>query len=231
MSGIAVVGAAGGVGTTLLAAALALAAADAPGDAPVRVLGLDAHGGGPHALWGVHPQRTVDDLLPVRGEVTPAHVQQVLHRHEAGPELVVGPCTPLADALWGGSDAGGLAAALTAHGLWVADLGRGGSALQRAVLSVARDVVVVTCASPGAAATAAALAGDLPAGCRLTLALVRRRDEPLSVRAMRRLVGHDPLEVPWDRAGAERCAAGASPGRRGLWAAVAMMRNQAGVDA
>ena len=40
------------------------------------------------------------------------------------------------------------------------------------------------------------------------VALVRQRDESMSLRAMRRLMGRDIVEVPWDRAGAERCVGG-----------------------
>lgn len=227
MPGIAVVGVAGGVGTTLLTAALALTARDDG----IRVLGIDCHGGGPHALWGVEPERTVDNLLPVRPEVDAAHVHQVAHRHAGRMELVAGPGNPAAAAEWVPADAERLAAALAGDANWIADLGRGGHPVQGAMLARARDVVVVTCASPAAAAAARHLLDALPPGCQPVVALVRRRDESLSARSVRRLIGHEVVEIPWDRSGAEQCATAASPGRRGLWGAIGHLRHAVGADA
>lgn len=214
MPGMAVIGCAGGVGTTVLAAALALAS----GDTPVRVLGLDAHGGGPHDLWGMRPDRGVDDLVAVRGEVDEAHVAHVVHRHRGRLEVVMGPGDAMSTAAWQ-PHADRLAAALVPAGGWVADLGRGDHCLGRSVTARAACVVLVTAASPASVAACRQHLDTLAHARPVLVAMLRRHDESLSARAARRLLGHDIVELPWDRSGVERCAA-AEPGRRGMWKAV-----------
>ncbi len=215
--GIIVVGAVGGCGTTTLAAALALAQADGG----IRVLGLDGHGGGPGVLWGMSPDRTVDDLDAVRSEVDGGHAEQIIHRQAGGIEVVIGP-RPGRSSPWSGGDADRLAAALVPDGPWVADCGRGGHDLARAMARHASLVVVM---SPRTVAGATAC-GEVVTMCdapRVLVAITGIPGEPdLSGRAFRRLMSTRMcVDVPTDPRGAQRVAAAVMPtGRRGIALAV-----------
>jgi hypothetical protein len=210
--GIAVMGAAGGCGTTTIAAAIA-----AWGDAGIcRVLGLDGHGGGPHAVWGVRVERGVDDLDAVRAEVDSAHVEHIAHRGMGGWDLVAGPGSAAAYARWEGDVTPRLVDAMVPPGPWVADLGRGDHRLAECVLGHASGVVVMTPCSLDGAEACRHLLPRVSAPRVLVAALARPGEDHVSPRAIRRLVPtHTVVEVPWDRRGVVRLASGAT-GRRGL---------------
>jgi hypothetical protein len=215
-TGIAVVGATGGCGTTTMAAAIT-----AWGGAGIcRVLGLDGHGGGPHTLWGVRVERGVDHLDAVRAEVDAGHVQHIAHKGMAEWDLVAGPESAMTYAGWGGDLAPRLVAAMVPQGPWVADLGRGDHQLAECVVKHASGVVVMTPCSLDGAEACRHLLPHISAPRVLVAAVARPGEHHVSRRAIRRLVpGHTVMEVPWDRRGVGRLASGAT-GRRGLQSCV-----------
>ena len=93
-----VVGAAGGVGATLVACGLALAAATA--GRPVALAELDLERGDIAGAWGVPPQRTIDDLTTVIDELMPSHVEMVCHPHASGVWLLLAPRRASASTCW-----------------------------------------------------------------------------------------------------------------------------------
>lgn len=192
--GIAVLGAVGGCGTTALVVALAVSAPEGP----LRVLALDGHGGGPHRVWGLAPERTVDDLQAVRDEVGVSHVEHILHRQAGGREVLVGPMDGAGVAWWSGDAADRLARAITPAFPWLADLGRGDHAIARAVIAHASgSIIVAPCTVSGAEAVRRL--HDAVAGQSLVVGLTERPGaEAISFRAFRRLVGGvTVVEVPW----------------------------------
>lgn len=93
-----VLGAAGGVGATLVACGLALAAAAA--GRPVALTELDLERGDIAGAWGVPPERTIDDLTSVIDELMPSHVEMVCHPHESGVWLLLAPRRASASTWW-----------------------------------------------------------------------------------------------------------------------------------
>lgn len=217
--GIAVVGAAGGCGTTVMTAALA-----AWGGMGVRrVLSLDGLGGGPHALWGVQVERAVDHLDAVRAEVLPRHVQQIAHRGMGVWDIVAGPDAAAGYRPWAEDHARRLAGALTEVTPWVADLGRGQYDIGQTVLTRATGAIIMAPRSLEGADACQRLLSHLPSVPVVVGAVARPGEDAVSARSMRRLVrGPDIVEVPWDRR-AVRALARVAPGRRGLAACAGRM--------
>lgn len=172
MSGIVVMGATGGCGTTTIACALALRLS---GGSRVPVL-IDAgvHGGGPAAAWGLAPARALDDLLPLGHDITAAHVEHVLHRHARGVDVIGGCASPVGAMAWTGPAATALAGHVADRGAWVADAGFADAPVAVALLARARRTVLVV---PRTAQGAA----------RARMALERVGDRPLAIVA-----GHVP---------------------------------------
>jgi pilus assembly protein CpaE len=93
-----VLGAAGGVGATLVTCGLALAAAAA--GRPVALAELDLERGDIAGAWGVPPERTIDDLTTVIDELMPSHVEMVCHPHASGVWLLLAPRRASASTWW-----------------------------------------------------------------------------------------------------------------------------------
>lgn len=147
MSGrcIAVVGACGGAGSSLVAGALALVGVRrGPG---VHLIDLDLERGDLAGDWDAPDERSVADLLPVTAELRPAHVRHVRHGHASGVELVASPCEPGAADGWSAECVARLVAAVRAEGDCVVDLGSGLSVVAGALAEVADVVLVVAPAS------------------------------------------------------------------------------------
>lgn len=201
-AGIAVLGAAGGCGTTTVAAALAHCAPAGQ----LRVLALDGHGGGPHRTWGLAPERTVDDLRPVRHEVDASHVERILHRRGDGHEVIVGPADGIGMAAWADGDAERLVAACIPAFAWVADLGRGDHAVGRAVVARAAGVAIVSPCTVAAAGVVHEIVGAVPTSHTAVIVSQGPGGDCISPRAFRRLVGgSEVVDMSWH----------ASQGRRG----------------
>jgi len=210
--GIAVVGATGGCGTTTMTAALAVWGLAGTR----RVLSLDGHGGGPHALWGVPVARGVDHLDAVRAEVDAGHVKHIAHRGMGEWDLIAGPGTAMAYAAWPEHLARRLANALVPTGPWLADLGRGDHVLAEGIVTHAAGVVVMTPRSLGGAEACRTVLDALPDVRAVVGAVPRPGEDHMSSGALRRLLhGASIVEVPWDRRGVRSLVAGAG-GRRGL---------------
>ena len=216
-TGIAVLGATGGCGTTTMTAALAAWS----GMGARRVLSLDGLGGGPHVLWGVQVERAIDHLDAVRAEVAPRHVQQIAHQGMGEWDIVAGPDAAAGYRPWADDHASRLADALAEVTPWVADLGRGQHDIGQQVLTRATGVVIMVPRSLEGADACQRLLPHLPAVPVVVGAVARPGEDAVSARSMRRLVrGPDIVEVPWDRR-AVRALATVAPGRRGLAASVA----------
>ena len=93
-----VLGAAGGVGATLVASGLALVAAHS--GRPVALVELDLERGDIAGGWGVPPERTIDDLTSVIDELMPSHVEMVCHPHTSGVLLLLSPRRASASTWW-----------------------------------------------------------------------------------------------------------------------------------
>jgi len=214
------IGATGGCGATTLACAVALGRAQA-GEA-VLVVDLDAHGGGPSALWGIPATRALDDLHDLGDGLGPDHLGHLVHRHPAGIDVMAGARTPAALIHWSAAPADAFATHVTTRSSWVADAGRGDTVLAAALTARADLVVVVAPRTVHGTARAVAVlregqwrraacvASHLPAG------------ERVSDRTLSRAIGLDVIaSVPCDDRAASRVAA-AQPARgRGLARAVA----------
>lgn len=213
MSGVVVMGAAGGCGTTTLACALALRMAPS-GSAPLLV-DAGMHGAGPAALWGLDPARALDDLLPLGEGVTAGHVDQVVHHHSCGVDVIAGSAGPASAAMWHGPRAQAVAGHVAARGGWVADAGLGDAPLARVLARQAtRLVLVVPSTVQGAARAARALpALEQPA---VVVASALPGGDPLAARAMRAAMrGRAVVPLDRDDRGARDVSEGRLPrGRR-----------------
>ena len=213
MSGIAVMGAAGGCGTTTLACALALRMASS-GGAPLLV-DAGMHGAGPAALWGLEPARSLDDLLPLDEGVTARHVDQVMHHHACGVDVIAGSTGPASAAMWADPRSDALAAHVAARAGWVADAGLGDAPLGMALARrAALLVLVVPSTVHGAARAARAMPGLGTAAVVVASALPG--GDPLAARAMRAAMGgRSVVALDRDDRGARDVAEGRAPrGRR-----------------
>ncbi|MBL6633402.1 MAG: hypothetical protein ISP32_03285 [Thermoleophilia bacterium] len=225
MSGIVVMGAAGGCGTTTLACALALHMAP-PGGSPLLV-DAGMHGAGPAALWGLDPARALDDLLPLGDGVTAGHVDQVVHHHACGVDVIAGSTGPAGAALWHGPRAQAVAAHVAARGEWVADAGQGDAPLAQVLVRQAtRLVLVVPATVQGAARAARGLpALEQPA---VLVASALPGGDALAARAMRAAMGgRAVVALDRDDRGARDVAEGRLPRGRRMARAVDAVLEQA----
>lgn len=230
MSGVVVIGAAGGCGTTTLACALALARSQS--GEQVLLVDLDPHGGGPTALWGVPVTRSLDDAGALGSALGPDHLEHLVHRHATGIDVMAGAREPLALVGWSAAAVDAVAQYVVSRPSWVVDAGRGDTALAMALLSRA-DLAVVLVPRTGHGArrashaaravqawaaqgrTAVAVATELPAG------------ERVPQRALERALGLEMVAtVPRDDRAAARVA-DAHPARgRGLARSVAAVEGR-----
>lgn len=86
---VLVLAAGGGAGASLLAGAIALAWARS--GRPTRLIELDLERGDLAGAWELPSERTLDDLVPVAGELAGVHLRQAVHVHASGLELLLGP--------------------------------------------------------------------------------------------------------------------------------------------
>lgn len=151
-----VLGAAGGVGATLVACGLALAAAAA--GRPVALAELDLERGDIAGAWGVPPARTIDDLTTVIDELMPSHVEMVCHPHESGVWLLLAPRRASASTWWDESATGLLLRSTRMLGDVVVDAGASlGPHVQEACRQADRIVLVSPPTVAGARRTRALL--------------------------------------------------------------------------
>ncbi|MFZ0039831.1 MAG: AAA family ATPase, partial [Solirubrobacteraceae bacterium] len=87
---IAIVGAKGGVGTTTVAAHLALAAREL-GDVSVSLVEYDLQAGDLRAFLDLPYRRSAVDLVPVAEELTTRHLQESMYTHPSGMRVLLGP--------------------------------------------------------------------------------------------------------------------------------------------
>jgi hypothetical protein len=220
VSGIVVIGATGGCGATTLACGVALERAQAA--EPVLVVDLDAHGGGPSALWGIPATRALDDLRDLGDGLGPDHLAHLVHRHPTGIDVMAGARTPAALTHWSAVPADAFAAHVAARSCWVADAGRGDTALAAALAARADLVVIVAPRTVHGAARAVAAMGEGHWRRAACLASHLPAGERVSERTLSRALGLDVIATaPCDDRAAARVAA-AQPARgRGLARAVA----------
>jgi hypothetical protein len=229
VSGIVVWGAAGGVGTTTLACALALSMAtgDDATDPPMLV-DADAHGGGPLALWGIRAERGLDDLAALGSDLAADHVARVRHRHPGGVDVMGGHAPPVGAGTWTPDAARVLADIIAARDAWVVDAGRGDDVLVAALAARAGTTAMLVPRSldgvqrareradrRGMAAPSVLVISD---GCGADL---------LGMRAARRALA-DPSAIALrrDARAADLVRAGQRPRGRGLAACVAALRER-----
>ncbi len=218
---VIVTGAAGGVGTSLVASGIALGLADS--GEPVGLIDLAGDLAG---AWRVPPDRTIDDLLPVIDELEPRHIELVAHRHPSSVALMLGAPAGVTGDGWSRQAAARLLECAATLGMLVIDAGSAvGEPAQEACTS-GRVVVVAAKTIAGARSVRARLDG-LRSACRAgePLLVVNRgvgRDH-LSTRAFARAVGY-PVAVELGRfdRDADDLGAGRWPGgrRRSLTTAI-----------
>ncbi len=210
---VVVIGAAGGVGTSVVAGGIALALADSGEPAGLLDLVGDLAG-----AWRVPPDRTIDDLLPVIDELEPRHVQLVAHRHPSNVALMLGRPAGVSGDGWGRQAAARLLDCAATLGVLVVDAGNAVGPSAQEACTHGRVVVVA----------AKTIAGARSARVRLDgLRSASRAGEPLlvvnggvgrdhlSTRAFSRAVGY-PVAVELGRGDrdADDLGAGRWPGRR-----------------
>ncbi len=227
--GVAVIGACGGCGTSLVAGALALSWQRGHGGA--WLIELDGGCGDLGEAWDLPGDRTLHDLVGVAGEMTAVHLRAAAQHHASGlMAIVAAPDRGAGD--WGSAMSARLVerAADAAEGRCVIDAG---SVLGPAAMgAVARARSVVLVCPPRisgvrrAVGVLAALAREgLDGGCGLVVGGTPGRAE-IGTRALARVVGRDVIaELPWSAREAAELGAGRWPRgrRRGLATAMATL--------
>ena len=235
MSGIVVMGAAGGCGTTTFACALALALAG-EGES-VLMIDLDAHGGGPSALWGIPATRVLDDIHALGDGIAPEHLDHLVHRHPSGIDVMAGARAPQAVTAWAPAAAAALTAHVTARGSWLVDAGRGDTGVAAALVARAGLAVVLVPRTVHGANRAARMLdrdgtgnGNASGGSEaprraVVVATELPGGEGIPERALARATGHEVIAgAPRDDRAAARVASAQAARGRGLARAVACVR-------
>ncbi len=225
---VLVVGVAGGLGTTTLAAGLALAAAR--DGVAVSLLDLDFECGATHACWNVPRQRTTGDLVPVLAELRPEHLDVIAHRHESGVDLLMSPATPGAATPWQAAQVVDLVRCAALRGMLVVDAGRAYGVHVDAVAELAGRVIVVTPATVSGM-TGVTAARERMWGRPMSIALSPLRPAEMSARSFARGCGASIVtSIPRSTREAGELAAGRWParGRRRLMNTVAALAGTSG---
>lgn len=199
---VAVAGARGGAGTTLVAAALASALGDA------LVLDLDVFGAGQRGLAPEEPIRTIEDLRPSLADCARDALEAAVAPHAGGSRALhaVPGSAPLAPPA-----VHGLLRAARGLARWViVDHGRAADPGALAGLAAADERVVVLANDVASIRGARALA-DRTGPCRFAVRRARRAGVPF--RDIAAAVGSQPFAVPEDRALARAADLGALPSR------------------
>jgi pilus assembly protein CpaE len=188
---IAVLGARGGAGTTFLVTHLAAAFATL-GRRPA-VVDLDVASADVTAACGVDSEagpRTVEDLVAVRDELSPDHLENALVRHAAGFAALLAPRST-ADDPGTGLYAGAIALLAASYDPVLLHLPRGHQPAARAGLDIADAILLVTTLDLfslyGARRTLARLGPEQAAKCRLVVNRATR--SAVTVRDIERVVG------------------------------------------
>jgi pilus assembly protein CpaE len=205
---VAVLGACGGAGGSLVAAALAvLASAGRPG---VVLVDLD-RGGGHAAMFATSRTRGADDLVAVGDGLSADHVRAAGYPHPSGAAVVAAPVVS------GGGERARLAARLAALDdapAMVLDLGSGPGAA-RAVPPGVPLLVVAGRDVSGVRAAAALLTPLADAASLRVVANEGGRRPDMSVRALARATGHPvAVELPRSDREALRLGVGIVPESR-----------------
>jgi MinD-like ATPase involved in chromosome partitioning or flagellar assembly len=215
MSGMVVIGAAGGCGVTTTACALALLLADR-GVNPLLV-DADLHGGGPASMWSLDAARGLDDLRALGHEVGADHVAHLVHRHACGVDLMAGCSSASSPVAHDPVPCEAVAAHAASRACWVADCGRGDSALAAALMARAGIVVALVPCTMHGAARGGAWASHLD-GPRVSGAMARWvAGEQVPERVLLRALGWpDAIVLGRDDRAARDVAAARAPRGRGL---------------
>lgn len=219
MSGVVVIGAAGGCGTTTFACALALARRRS--GEQVLLVDLDPHGGGPSALWGVPLTRSLDDACALGSELDPDHLAHLIHRHATGIDVMAGAREPLALSGWSTQAVEVVSDYVASRPSWVVDAGRGDTALAQALLRAADRVVLLAPRTGHGVRRASHAARVMQGQATVVVATELPAGERVPQRALERAVGFEVVATAPrdDRAAAK--VADAHPVRgRGLARAI-----------
>lgn len=207
---VVVLGATGGAGATTVACGLALALArSGPG---TTLIDLDFEFGDTHERWDVPRHRTLADLVPVLGELRPAHLDLVGYAHPSGVDLCLSPAQHGASGDWGGDDVTTLLSCAARRGPVVVDVGRAAVHHMVAACGVADTVIVLSPATLRGARRTRELADRCPTGrVRVMLSGSTGSRPELSSRAFAAACGR-PVDValPTDRREATQL-------RSGIW--------------
>ena len=214
---LVVLGAAGGVGATMVACAIALALADAA--EAVGLLEFDFDRGDLAGAWGIPPDRTIDDLAPVVGELERHHVELIAHRHASNVALLLRPGAASRADVWDRPATARLLDRAETLGVVVVDAGCARGAYIEEACAQAGHVVIVATQTIAGARRLRALIDQL--GCQAVpgeLLLVANRGvgrDHLSARGFARAVGHaTTVDLPRSDRDADDLGAGRWPGRR-----------------
>lgn len=223
---LVVLGAAGGVGATMVACAIALGLADAA--VAAGLLEFDFERGDLAGAWGVPADRTIDDLVPVVGELERHHVELIAHRHTSNVALLLGPGRVSHVDVWDRPATSRLLDRARTLGVVVVDAGCSRDARVEEACAQARSVVVVAAPTIAGARRVRALSDSLKAwGVAGRMLLVANRGvgrDQLTTRGFARAVGRAATaELPRSDRDADAVGSGRWPGsrRRPLASAIA----------
>jgi MinD-like ATPase involved in chromosome partitioning or flagellar assembly len=221
VSGIVVIGATGGCGATTIACAIAL---HGRGEATPLLVDADPHGGGPAALWGIDATRHLDDLAGLGGDIGTEHVAHLVHGHPCGIDVLAGGGPGASGVLDDARTAHAIAAHAASRRAWVADCGRGDTAVCESLVSRAGRVVLVVPRS----LQGVARAGSAIIGLAGRPVLVAAGEIPgargIGVAALTRALGVvEAVPVRRDDRGAVAVASARPPRGRGIAKAVALL--------
>ena len=214
---LVVLGAAGGVGATMVACGIALALADA-GEA-VALLEFDFGRGDLAGAWGIPPDRTIDDLAPVVGELERHHVELIAHRHPSNVALLLRPEAASCADVWDRPATARLLVRAGTLGAVVVDAGCARGTYVEEACTQAGRVVIVAAQTIAGARRARSLVDQLRSrGVSGELYVVANRGvgrDHLSGRFFARAVGQAAtVELPRSDRDADDLGAGRRPSRQ-----------------
>jgi Flp pilus assembly CpaE family ATPase len=211
---VALLGACGGCGASVVAAGIALAWSRT--SERVWLADLDIERGDLAGGWDLPTDRTIDDLARVAGELSPAHLDRAAARAACGVRLLPAPGRIGASGAWGPSGASALCAALAGAGDVVMDAGA--PVMASAAVAAAGSTLLVCPGTLSSVRRAARIVEALHragVGERLGVVVRRARPAEVSARAMRRALQVNVIaELPHSEAEARSIAAGSWPTRR-----------------
>lgn len=217
MSGrsVAVFGACGGCGASVVAAGIALAWSR--GSERVWLADLDIERGDLAGGWDLPAERTLDDLARVAGELSETHLARAAVRADCGVHVLPAPGRIGASAPWDAPAASALCQAVTGAGDAVLDVA--GAVMAPPAVAAAGSTLLVCPGTLPAVRRAARLVDGLRrsgADERLGVVVRRGRGGEVSARAIRRALDVNVVaELPSSEGEARSIATGSWPtGRR-----------------